>query len=99
MLFSVSQRAWARAALAGPIVASGLFGVAGAWAAECPTAAEPHGLSGAHAQQVEVEEAKTAGVTLTYAENPLFAEDVKAGKLRPVAERLPKQPLIVLPYA
>ena len=49
-------------------------------------------------QQVEIEEAKAAGVTLTLTENPLFADDVKAGKLPPVAERLPEQPLIVLPY-
>jgi peptide/nickel transport system substrate-binding protein len=66
--------------------------------AACPTAANPGSLKGAFPEQVEVEEAKTAGLNLTFSDNPLFAADVKAGKLPPVADRLPAQPLIVLPY-
>jgi peptide/nickel transport system substrate-binding protein len=70
---------------------------AGAFAA-CPTVKDPQNLSGAWPEQVEVEEALAADVKLSYSENPLFDKDVKAGKLPPVDERLPEQPLIVLPY-
>ncbi|MBI4921325.1 MAG: ABC transporter substrate-binding protein [Devosia nanyangense] len=66
--------------------------------AACATVADPGTLTGAFAQQVEVEEARAAGLSLTYSDNPLFAADVMSGKLKPVAERLPEQPLIVLPY-
>lgn len=69
-----------------------------ALAAACPTVAAPGALKGAFPEQVEVDEAKAAGVTLTYSDNPLFADDVKSGKLAPVADRLPEDPLIILPY-
>ena len=69
-----------------------------AGAASCPTVADPQNLAGAFPQQVEIEEAAKAGVSLAFTENPLFADDVKSGKLKPVGERLPEQPLIVLPY-
>ena len=72
---------------------------ASARAADCPTVSDPQNLKGAFPQQVEVEEAAAAGVRLAYTENPLFAENVTSGKLKPVAERLPEQPLIELPYA
>jgi peptide/nickel transport system substrate-binding protein len=75
-----------------------LLGATAAQAASCPTVGDPQSLKGTFPQQVEIDEALAAGVTLTFAENPLFAEDVKAGKLAPVAERLPEQPLIALPY-
>ena len=99
MSFSMQRRAWQAQRSAGALVASAFFGGSASLAAECPTVADPKGLSGAFPEQVEVEEAKAANVTLTYSENPLFADDVKAGKLPPVAERLPEQPLIELPYA
>ena len=35
---------------------------------------------------------------LTYTQNPIFDKDVEAGKLPRVDQRLPEQPLIVLPY-
>jgi peptide/nickel transport system substrate-binding protein len=82
------------------LIAASMLGLASsiAQAASCPTAADPQTLSGAFPQQVEIEEASKAGVTLSFSENPLFADDVKSGKLKPVAERLPEQPLVVLPY-
>jgi peptide/nickel transport system substrate-binding protein len=98
MHFAATHAARRRSALAGWTIAAGLFAGA-AFAADCPTVADPKGASGAYPQQLEVEEAKAAGLTLTFTDNPLFAEDVKAGKLPPVAERLPEQPLIELPYA
>jgi len=68
-------------------------------AASCPTVADPQNLKTAFPEQAEVDEATAAGLKLSFTENPLFAEDVKAGKLKPVADRLPEQPLVVLPYA
>lgn len=78
--------------------ASLIAAAAPAYAAGCPTVSDPQGLKGAFPQQAEVEEAAAAGVTLSYKENPLFADDVKSGKLKPVSERLPEQPLVELPY-
>ncbi len=75
----------------------GTFGATSVYA-QCPTVADPQNLNGAYPEQVEVEEAAAADVKLTFTDNPLFAADVKAGKLPPVAERLPEEPLIVLPY-
>jgi len=98
MPFSSSRKARNLSVWAGAIAASGLFAGA-ALSADCPTVANPGALTGAFAEQVEIDEAKAAGVALAYTENPLFADDVKAGKLPPVAERLPEQPLIELPYA
>lgn len=67
----------------------------------CPaaTVADPMGLVGATSQQFELEEFQTlANCTLTFTDNPLFATDVSSGKLPPVAERLPAEPLVVEPY-
>ena len=69
-----------------------------ALAAACPNVADPQGLVGAFPHQAEIEDVTKAGVTLAFKDNPLFAEDVTAGKLPPVAERLPAQPLVELPY-
>lgn len=66
------------------------------WAADCPTVADAKGLTTAFPEQAEAEEA--VGLALAYTENPMFDAEVTAGKLAPVAERLPAQPLIVLPY-
>lgn len=74
------------------------LGATSAYAAACPTVADPGALKAAFPEQAEVDEAKAAGLTLTYTDNPLFADDVKAGKLPAVADRLPQDPLIVLPY-
>ncbi|MBN9306520.1 MULTISPECIES: ABC transporter substrate-binding protein [unclassified Devosia] len=74
------------------------LGANAALAAACPTVADPGKLVGAFPQQAEIDEAAAAGITLTYSDNPLFAADVAAGKLPPVKDRLPEQPLIELPY-
>lgn len=69
-----------------------------ALAAACPTVKDPQNLKGAFSGQAEIEDADKAGVKLTYTQNPLFDEDSKSGKLPAVADRLPAQPLIELPY-
>jgi peptide/nickel transport system substrate-binding protein len=69
-----------------------------ALAASCPTTADPMALTSAYAGQAEIEEVVAAGVTLTFTDNPLFAPEVSAGTLPAVAERLPEQPLVILPY-
>ncbi len=97
MLISLKRAARGGRWLASASVA-GLILSGAVYAADCPTVASPGSLSGAYPQQVEIDEASAAGLTLTYTENPLFADDVNAGNLPPVAERLPEQPLIVLPY-
>lgn len=74
------------------------LGADAAYAAACPSVADPGALKGAFPEQAEVNEAKAAGLSLTFTDNPLFADDVKAGKLPAVADRLPQDPLIVLPY-
>ena len=73
------------------------FGLGGAHAA-CPTVADAQGLTGQWPEQVEIEDATAKGVKLTYTQNPIFDKDVEAGKLPRVDQRLPEQPLIVLPY-
>jgi peptide/nickel transport system substrate-binding protein len=69
-----------------------------AQAASCPTTDDPQNFKGAFPYQLEIEEVAAAGGKLAFTENPLFADDVKSGKLKPVAERLPEQPLVELPY-
>ena len=73
------------------------FGLGAAHAA-CPTVADAQGLTGQWPEQVEIEDATAKGVKLTYTQNPIFDKDVEAGKLPRVDQRLPEQPLIVLPY-
>jgi len=41
----------------------------------------------------------TDGICETYNESPMLAEQVAAGELPPVAERLPVNPVVVEPYA
>jgi len=64
-------------------------------AAACPTVANPQGIKTAFPQQAEVSE---LGTKLTYTERPEFATLVAAGKLPSVEQRLPEEPLVVLPY-
>ncbi|MEN6298968.1 MAG: ABC transporter substrate-binding protein, partial [Anaerolineaceae bacterium] len=67
----------------------------------CPasTVADSQGITGAYPQQFELAEfEEAAGCELTFTDNPMFAEDVTAGKLPPVEERLPDEPLVVQPY-
>ncbi len=86
----------AAARIAAVLVSLPLFAGA-AIAASCPTTADPMGWTTAFAGQAEIEELTAAGVTLAYSDNPLFASDVSAGTLPAVAERLPEQPLVILP--
>jgi peptide/nickel transport system substrate-binding protein len=91
------SRTWSFTALVGaPALALMLGGPLAA--AECPTVAAPAGFVGEHPNQLEVEEFQAKGGALEYQENPLFAERVAKGELPPVAERLPEEPLIYLPY-
>ncbi len=67
--------------------------------AECPTVSEPQGLTGEWPQQIELSEfERQTETTLAYEENPLFHAQVAEGKLPPVAERLPLDALVVMPY-
>lgn len=97
MWLSSDSARWRRRAAILAIVSTGCAGAMPALAANCATVADTTAV-GAFPQQLEIEEAAAAGLTLTYSDNPLFADDVASGKLPPVAERLPEQPLIELPY-
>lgn len=73
--------------------------------ANCPaaTVADPMGLTPAYPQQLELAELQqAASCELSFSENPAAA-DLNArilgnGDLPPVAERLPQEPLVVMPY-
>jgi len=77
-----------------------LFGASGlASAATCPTVADSKGIKTVHPQQAELAEFEgQLGRKLAFSDNPLFADRVKAGQLPPVAQRLPAEPMVVLPY-
>jgi len=71
------------------------FGYAG----EFPTVADPKGITTEYPQQLELADyEKQIGKKVTFAENPMFAEKVKKGELPQVEERLPAEPLVVMPY-
>ncbi|MGR3292358.1 MAG: ABC transporter substrate-binding protein, partial [Paracoccaceae bacterium] len=75
--------------------------VTGALAAGAgPTAMDPQGLNLEFANQIELGdfEAQT-GSSLSFTGNPLFADRVSSGDLPAVADRLPTEPLVVLPIA
>ena len=82
-------------------VALGSLVVLAAWsstpvlAASCATVADPMGITTEFPQQAEISE---LGTTLTYSERPEFAALVAAGTLPAVEQRLPAEPLVVLPY-
>ena len=88
-------------------VGAGLWLAAGgALAGDCPpaTIADPMGVpAGAYPQQYELAEfQQLAGCTLTFRENPAIAElnaRIRGNPdLPPLAERLPEEPLVALPY-
>lgn len=69
-----------------------------AGAQEFPTAAAMQGLQTKYPQQLELSDyERYLGRKMEYSENPLFSEKVKTGNLPPVNQRLPKEPLVVLP--
>ncbi len=82
-----------------------LFFLAGAAAAACPTptVADMKGLQPAHPQQFELAELQgAASCEMSFSENPeigaLNARVHGNPELPPVADRLPKEPLVVAPY-
>jgi len=69
------------------------------FASDYPTVADVKGIKTEYPQQLELNEfEKQTGKKLEFCENPMFAEKVKKGELPPVEERLPQEPLVVLPY-
>ena len=67
-------------------------------AAGCPTVADAQGIQTAFPQQLElVDFEKQTGAKLAFSESPDIAAQVAAGKLPPVADRLPAEPLVMLP--
>src|SRR5262245_54003785 len=68
-------------------------------ASECPTVADPKGLTAQWPEQLELADLQQQlGKTIEPSENPLFADKVASGSLQPVAQRLPEEPLVVMPY-
>lgn len=81
------------------------MGSTGAYAADCPaiTVANDNGLASAFPQQFDLAEFESAAsCTMTFQGNP--AADELNGKIQgnpalpPLAERLPEEPLVVVPY-
>lgn len=85
-----------------PTEAPATSGGAAPATAACPqsTVGDAKGLKvGQWPQQYELAEFETtANCKMTFSDNPLFADDVKAGKLPPVDKRLPEEPLVIQPY-
>lgn len=67
-------------------------------ASACASVADAKGLKTAMPQQGELSEVEPAIGKLTFRDNPLFADRVKAGQLPAVDKRLPQEPLVVVPY-
>lgn len=71
----------------------------GIYALQSPTVANPMGIKTEYPYQLELKEYEDqTGEKLVFNENPLFTERVKKGELPPVEERLPEEPLVVMPY-
>ena len=76
-----------------------LLAASGAHAATCASVADPSGLDHGGLEQLELAEFEAqAGAALTFTDNPDLAALVGRGALPPVAERLPEEPLVILPY-
>ncbi|MBA7701548.1 hypothetical protein ES703_110288 [subsurface metagenome] len=61
--------------------------------------ANPRGFKIKWPQQFELDEyEEQLDRKLTFSENPVFAAKVKTGELKPVEQRLPEEPLVVMPY-
>jgi len=68
-------------------------------AGKYPTVDNPMGFKSKYSQQFELAEyEKQLGYKLIFHENPMFAKQVEEGKLPPVGQRLPEEPLVVIPY-
>ncbi len=66
--------------------------------AACPTVENSAGISTQWPQQAELKEYESQLGPLSFNERPAFAEKVAAGELPPLQQRLPEEPLILLPY-
>ena len=67
----------------------------------CPvsTVSDPQNISSKFPQQFELADyEQAASCKMTFTENSLFDEDVAAGSLPPLDQRLPEEPLVVQPY-
>jgi len=88
------SRAATAAALLTSVTVSGV-----ALAASCPSVSDPQGITTSAPYQLDLGDYnKQTGKMLALNENSLFADQVKAGTLPPVAERLPEDALVYLPY-
>jgi peptide/nickel transport system substrate-binding protein len=68
-------------------------------ASECPTVADPKGLTAQWPEQLELADfQQQLGKSVELSDNPLFAEKVVGGSLPAVAQRVPEEPLVVMPY-
>jgi len=89
-----------------PVLGLGALLTGGIAAAQCPalTLADDQGIESEHPQQFELAEFQDgAGCELGFSENPAIAElnariTGNPETLPPVAERLPSEPLVVVPY-
>ncbi|MGF1501694.1 MAG: ABC transporter substrate-binding protein [Paracoccaceae bacterium] len=82
--------------------ALGLWLGAAAFAADI-TVADDQGVTGAYPNQLELSELEAAGHALDFTENPAIGElnariHGNPDSLPPVAERLPEEPLVIMPY-
>jgi peptide/nickel transport system substrate-binding protein len=67
-------------------------------ASECPTVADPKGVTASAGQLELTDYERQLGKSVTFTENPLFSAKVTDGSLPPVEQRLPEEPLVVMPY-
>lgn len=76
-----------------------LIATSPALAQTCPTVADPMGLDHGGIEQMELAqfEAQT-GTEMVFTQNPDLAALVGRDDLPPVAERLPAEPLVIVPY-
>ncbi|MCJ8324184.1 MAG: ABC transporter substrate-binding protein [Rhizobiales bacterium] len=64
------------------------------------TVANPMDLKPAYANQLELKNFESqAGESLSFTGNPLFADQVSSGSLPKVGDRLPSEPLVVMPIS
>ena len=69
------------------------------WAGKSPTVNSPQDINCEYPQQLELKNfEKQTGKKLSFQENPYFTKLVTKKELSPVDQRLPKEPLVVLPY-
>ena len=70
-----------------------------AQAASCPSVADPQGVETDSPHQLDLPDYEAQiGKKLALSENPLFADQVSAGTLPPVGDRMPEEALVYLPY-